>query len=127
MAAREVQMVRNSKVAVGKTAVTPVVPKIAATSATISTAHRHGVVSIANVSRVRPKVGGSNASALSVGQKAVDLSVSDPKTRATVNLHARDLPVRHEAMALIVTVSPARPKIFASMAPVGHALHPIRD
>jgi hypothetical protein len=87
-----------------------VVPKVAATSAIASTAHRHGVVTIANVSRVLPKVVGMNASALTAGQNADDLSASASKVRATVNLIASDLPVR--------------PKIFASMAPV---VRSIRD
>ena len=64
---------------------------------------------IANVSRVLPKVGGLNVSDLSVGQKADDLSVSASKVRATVNLIASDMLVR--------------PNIIASIA---HVLHPIR-
>jgi hypothetical protein len=77
-------------------------------SATVSTAHRHGVVTIVNVSRAPPKVGGLNVSALSVVPKAVDLSVSALKARATVNLIAIGLPVRL--------------KIFASRAPVVHSI-----
>ena len=46
-----------SKAAVAKIAVSPVVPKVVATSAAVSTVHRHDAVSIANVSPVRPKVG----------------------------------------------------------------------
>ena len=103
----------DSKAAVAKIAVTPVVPKAAATSAAASTVHHRDAVSIASVLPVRPKAVGSSENATRVVPKVrVSNEIGSP-AHAAANLNVSDLMGR-EVEVSNVNVSPVRPITDAS-------------
>jgi hypothetical protein len=152
-AARQVHpWAHDLKAAVAKIAVSPVVPKAVAASAADSMAHRHGAVSIENVSPVRPKVVGLNGSALNVDPNVVDSNANDLPVHHTDavtiaivtrvarkenDMNANGSPVLRADMEWIATASqdllanmvsiaiasPVRPNVVGSMVLVRHVRH----
>jgi len=112
-----------SQDAVLKAAVSPVAPKVVATSAVDSTAHHRVVISIANDTSAVPKVADSNVSASQVRPITDVVNVTVMRAAQNGNaVTATGLPVLRADMGMhadrewTATASPAHPSIGSKAA-----------